>query len=197
MLMSTVSTEFFSPKERLESDGDGIIRQFVKGIPWCTSCVEKLLHPSALVVPGDNRPDAWRQSVKTRVTSFLSSPQRYEVLSRTVSPISHYITTNNGWSTTGDPYKLAYWYGVELAKELRAVSPFDGMVAMIATVETLNNFLHASNGKRPVMHSQMMDKIHRSIVRGSWESEFGAHGLYFAFKALAKSPLATSTTNQS
>ena len=179
-------TENFSPRERLESDAEGILRQLQKGVPWSTRCVEKLLPKEALTVAGDTRHDAWRQTVKTRVSSVFNGDRKYEILARTVAPIAHYINTNNGWSTTGDPYKLAYWYGVELAKELCKVSPYDSMVAMIATVETLNNFLIATRGRNPSLNSQMMDKIHRSIVEERWEKDFGAHGIYFTFKGLAK-----------
>lgn len=181
----TKATENFNPRERLESDTEGILRQFLHGVPWCVRQVERLLPDGVAVVVGDTRPDAWRQTIKTYVSSVFYGNKKYEILTRTVAPVVQYITSNDGWSATGDPYKIAYWYGVELSKELHKVSPHAAMVAMVATVELLNSFLSASKGK-PHLHEQMMSKIRKSIVEERWQTDYGLYGIYFTFKGLAK-----------
>jgi hypothetical protein len=178
-------TENFEPRKRLESDFDGIVRQLFQGVPWSVSCVEKLLPPEVLIVPNDNRVDAWRQTLKTRVSSVLQSERRYEILKRVTAPVANYLNNNGGWSHTGDPYKLAYWFGVELAKELQKISPHDAMVAMVATVELLNLFLKTSKNK-PTLDEAMILKIRKSVVDGRWTQDFGEYGIYFTFKALSK-----------
>jgi hypothetical protein len=184
--MSGVDTRAFTPRERLESDAEGIIRQFYMGIAWSASCVESLLPAASLTVTGDDRPDAWRRTVTTRVRALLSSTKKYEILAKSVAPIAGYFNTNGGFSKTGDPYKLAYWYGIELAKELNKVSAHDAMVALVATIELLNHFLLATKGKKPSMNREMIGKIQKSIAEERWEKDFGAYGIYFAFKSLAK-----------
>lgn len=184
--MTNLQQEDFDPRKILESDAEGILRQFLKGAPWCVSVLEKLLKPESLVVVGREKElDAWRKSTTTRVCSVLYNPVlKWELMSKAAPAIDNYVTLNKGWSKTADPYKIVYWYGVEFAKELAKTSKHDAMVALIATVELLNSFLRCSG--KPTLHREMMEKLHRSIAEDRIGKEFGEHGIYFVFKSLAK-----------
>lgn len=177
------SADDFDPQQLLASDAEGILKQFHNGVPYALK--QQREHCSSFVKPTTlgAMTSYSEESIAciNRIKAAIEN-RKSELLQTAVAGIFGYLTSHKIKSQSGDPFKLAYWFGLTLASKLH--DELDRKVALILTTCVLDLFCETDCGHR--MPADLRAKMFMSIADGTSSADFGLLGLYFPFKVIAK-----------
>ncbi len=168
----------------LESDAKHILGQFFYGIPWGWSRLHKLLNVQAQTIGDDQQHRNARAIAGETIRSHIEH-ERDVLFKEAGTAILTYLTRYRVKSSTADPFKLAYWFGVALANRVGEKDSMAKRCVLLVMLELLDNFCEAHCGKR--FPKDMREKMDLSIAEGKHLDEYGVYGLYHSFKSVSKS----------
>ncbi len=169
---------------RLKNDTENIIRQFFQGVPYSLARHREFSPaPPRLTIADESKYSEESLACIVRIRSAIET-YRDDLMRQAAADILTYLTRYSVGSKSGDPLKLAYWFGLALAAKVGQHNELDRKVVLTLTVWILDIFCFWHCEK--TLPEDMRSKLDMSISQAENKNDFGGYGIYFSFKVLSK-----------